>query len=220
MVPTVQRRAVAPCGARVERFFFFGRPSISRACHVSADLTHVMKRWPVYSAGFDYNMLAILGPQSSGKSTLLNGLFGTTFPTMQSQEGRYQCTKGIWLGRSAHSNTLVMDVEGTDGRERGEAEVAFEKKTSLFSLALAEVLIVNMWMQDVGRNNAANLPLLKTVFDINLQLFQKEKRSKTMLLFIVRDHVSFFFKSSAKNTPLSRGAGAPTNAFEQAGRHH
>lgn len=44
-------------------------------------------------------------------------------------------------------------------------------------------------MQDVGRNNAANLPLLKTVFDINLQLFQKEKRAKTLLLFIVRDHV-------------------------------
>ncbi len=82
-----------------------------------------------------------------------------------------------------------MDVEGTDGRERGEAEVAFEKKTSLFSLALAEVLLVNMWMNDIGRNNAANLPLLKTVFEINLQLFQHEKRSKTLLLFVVRDHV-------------------------------
>ena len=139
--------------------------------------------------GFDYNTLAILGPQSSGKSTLLNGLFETTFPTMVGEDGRYQCTKGIWLGKSARSSTLVLDVEGTDGRERGESEVAFEKKTSLFSLALAEILIVNMWMQDVGRNNAANLPLLKTVFEINLQLFQHEKRSKTMLLFVVRDHV-------------------------------
>ncbi len=82
-----------------------------------------------------------------------------------------------------------MDVEGTDGRERGEKEVAFEKKTSLFSLALAEVLIVNMWMNDIGRNNAANLPLLRTVFEINLQLFQHEKRSRTLLLFVVRDHV-------------------------------
>lgn len=134
-------------------------------------------------------MLAILGPQSSGKSTLLNGLFGTTFPTMQSETGRYQCTKGIWMGKAGLSDTLVLDVEGTDGRERGEAEVAFEKKTSLFSLALAEILIVNMWMQDIGRNNAANLPLLKTVFEINLQLFASEKRSKTLLLFIVRDHV-------------------------------
>ncbi len=140
-------------------------------------------------SGFNFNSVAILGPQSSGKSTLLNGLFGTSFPTMQGEEGRYQCTKGIWLGKSARSPTLVMDVEGTDGRERGEAEVAFEKKTSLFSLALAEVLIVNMWMQDIGRNNAANLPLLKTVLEINLQLFQHEKRSKTLLLFVVRDHV-------------------------------
>jgi hypothetical protein len=108
---------------------------------------------------------------------------------MVGEEGRYQCTKGIWLGKAARSPTLVMDVEGTDGRERGDAEVAFEKKTSLFSLALAEVLIVNMWMQDIGRNNAANLPLLKTVLEINLQLFQHEKRSKTLLLFVVRDHV-------------------------------
>ncbi len=43
--------------------------------------------------GFDYNSVAILGPQSSGKSTLLNGLFGTQFPTMAQEEGRYQCTK-------------------------------------------------------------------------------------------------------------------------------
>ncbi len=156
-----------------------------------------MKRWPIYSAGQNYNMCAILGPQSSGKSTLLNALFGTTFPTMQSEAGRYQCTKGIWLGRSAKSATLVMDVEGTDGRERGEAEVAFEKKTSLFSLALAEILVVNMWMQDVGRNNAANLPLLRTVFDINLQLFQTEKRHKTLLLFVIRDHVR-------QQTPLDK----------------
>lgn len=61
---------------------------------------------------------------------------------MVAQDGRYQCTKGIWLGRAANSSTLVMDVEGTDGRERGEVEVAFEKKTSLFSMALAEILIV------------------------------------------------------------------------------
>ena len=37
-----------------------------------------------------------------------------------------------------------MDVEGTDGRERGEDQ-DFERKSALFSLASTEVLIVNMW---------------------------------------------------------------------------
>ena len=60
-----------------------------------------------------------------------------------------------------------MDVEGTDGREK-EDQKAFEGKSALFSLALTDVLMVNMWMNEVGRYNAANLPLLKTVFEVSL----------------------------------------------------
>lgn len=90
---------------------------------------------------------------------------------------------------------LIMDVEGTDGRERGEEHVAFERKTSLFSLTVASVLIINMWMQDIGRYNAANIGLLKTVFELNLQLFQRSSSSKTLILFVIRDHVL---------TPLSK----------------
>jgi len=37
-----------------------------------------------------------------------------------------------------------MDVEGTDGRERGEDQ-DFERKSALFSLAGTEVLLVNLW---------------------------------------------------------------------------
>ena len=57
---------------------------------------------------------------------------------------RQQTTKGIWMCPSKYSSTLVMDVEGTDGRERGEDQ-DFERKSALFSLASTEVLIVNMW---------------------------------------------------------------------------
>ena len=41
-----------------------------------------------------------------------------------------------------------MDVEGTDGRERGEDQ-DFERKSALFSLASSEILIVNMWEHQV-----------------------------------------------------------------------
>ena len=66
-----------------------------------------------------------------------------------------------------------MDVEGTDGRERGEDQ-DFERKSALFSLAIAEVLIVNMWEHMVGLYNGANMGLLKTVLEVNLELFQKK----------------------------------------------
>lgn len=44
---------------------------------------------------------------------------------------RSQTTKGIWLAKCADIEpcTLVMDLEGTDGRERGE--VPFQASLSL-----------------------------------------------------------------------------------------
>ena len=89
------------------------------------------------------------------------------------QKARRQTTKGIWLSKSAYGDILVMDVEGTDGRERGEDQ-DFERKSALFSLVTSEVLIINMWENMVGLYQGANMSLLKTVLEVNLQLFQKK----------------------------------------------
>src|SRR5438045_436964 len=97
---------------------------------------------------------------------------------------RRQTTKGIWLAKNKAENAgaskmadniLVMDVEGTDGRERGEDQ-DFERKAALFALATSEVLIVNIWEHQVGLYQGANMGLLKTVFEVNLQLFLKDKQ--------------------------------------------
>lgn len=129
-----------------------------------------LTKWNLSTQGFNYNVVAVFGSQSTGKSTLLNLLFGTQFPVMV--EGvRQQTTKGIWMSKAENRNFLVMDVEGTDGRERGEDQ-DFERKSALFSLAVSEILIVNMWESMVGLYNGANMGLLKTVFEVNLQLFQ------------------------------------------------
>lgn len=171
-----------------------------------------LKRTGVAARGFDYNVVSIMGPQSSGKSTLMNMLFGTEFRTMEADSGRYQVTQGVWMGRDEESRFIVCDSEGNDSRERGEAGASFERKSALFVLALSEVLIVNVWTQDVGRFNAANLSLLKTVMELDIQLFygstnsttassSGEKRMhKTRLLFVLRDHVDV----AAGGTPLSR----------------
>ncbi|KAK4531534.1 hypothetical protein CCYA_CCYA08G2391 [Cyanidiococcus yangmingshanensis] len=153
-------------------------------------LTTFLRRRHVLDLGLRYHTVAVLGCQSSGKSTLLNLLFGTRFPTMDASLGRYQVTRGIWLGVDARSGRiLVLDLEGTDSRERGETAASFERKSALFALALAEVLVINVWAQDVGRYNAANLALLRTVLEQDVALFHREAR-RTRLLFVLRDHVS------------------------------
>ncbi|CAK7564479.1 MAG: Dynamin-like GTPase that mediates homotypic ER fusion [Sporothrix epigloea] len=164
-------------------------------------LNEYVRETHVAPAGFDYHLISVFGSQSTGKSTLLNNLFGTEFSVMSESERR-QTTKGIWMSKNKKgsgtmaNNILVMDVEGTDGRERGEDQ-DFERKSALFALATSEVLIVNIWEHQVGLYQGANMGLLKTVFEVNLQLFLKDRQStpRSLLFFVIRDFIG--------NTPLS-----------------
>jgi protein SEY1 len=100
---------------------------------------------------------------------------------------------GIWMCRAQDMNLLVMDVEGTDGRERGEDKVCllnsgraccltifkdFERKSTAFTLASSEVLIINLWEHQVGLYQGANMSLLKTVFEVNLELFGNKSQER------------------------------------------
>lgn len=96
--------------------------------------------------------------------------FGTRFLEMDAMRGRSQTTKGIWMAQSdkfVSPKTLIVDLEGSDGRERGEDDSSFERQSSLFALAVADVLVVNMWAKDVGREAGAGKPLLKTIFQVH-----------------------------------------------------
>lgn len=106
-------------------------------------------------------------------------------------------------GHAMADNILVMDVEGTDGRERGEDQ-DFERKSALFALATSEVLIVNMWEHQVGLFQGANMGLLKTVFEVNLQLFLKDAQSvpRSLLYFVIRDHLGTTPLSNLRETIL------------------
>lgn len=107
-----------------------------------------------------------------------------------SEHKRSQTTKGIWISKA--EQLLILDLEGADGRERADDQ-DFERKSALFALAIAQVVVVNMWESSVGLYNGANIALLKTVMEVNMQLFQHQKRTK--LLFLIRDHAS--------STPIS-----------------
>jgi len=142
-----------------------------------------------------YTVMSIMGPQSSGKSTLMNHAFGTSFREMDELSGRRQTTKGVWMAIAEQSddnnnNTIVLDLEGSDGRERGEDDQTFEKQTALFALAASDVLLVNVWCNDIGREHASGKPLLKTILQVNLKLFcsnNKTTTKKTKLVFVIRD---------------------------------
>lgn len=150
------------------------------------------------SSGLNYHIVSVFGSQSTGKSTLLNGLFGTKFDVMDEKK-RQQTTKGIWFSHANYiaseslpekrqdnsKHIFVLDVEGVDGREKAD-DKDFERKSALFALASTEVLIINIWEHQVGLYQGANMELLKTVMEVNLSLFHSSKQ-KCLLLFVIRD---------------------------------
>ncbi|XP_022142481.1 protein ROOT HAIR DEFECTIVE 3 homolog 2 [Momordica charantia] len=187
-----------------------------------AGLEGFTRKIKLAECGLSYAVVAVMGPQSSGKSTLLNHLFHTNFTEMDAYKGRVQTTKGIWVAKciGIEPCTIAMDLEGTDGRERGEDDTTFEKQSALFALAISDIVLINIWCHDIGREQAANRPLLKTVFEVMIRLFSPRK---TTLMFVIRDktktplrHLESILKDdiqkiwnavhkpdSLKNTPLS-----------------
>ncbi|XP_061956194.1 protein ROOT HAIR DEFECTIVE 3 homolog 2-like isoform X1 [Populus nigra] len=137
--------------------------------------------------GLSYAIVAIIGPQSSGKSTLMNHVFGTNFKMLDAYKGRGQTTKGIWIAKCNDMKpfTIAMDFEGTDSNARGEDNTAFERQSALFALTIADIILINMWYKDIGLEHAASRPLLKTAFQVMKRLFKPRKRT---LLFVIRDH--------------------------------
>ena len=94
-------------------------------------------------------IISVIGPQSSGKSTLLNFLFGCDFAT---SEGR--CTRGVYgtyfkfTNFKAHNcdGVFLIDTEGlfaslssTDKRRR----LNFDRKLVLFCLAISDIVLIN-----------------------------------------------------------------------------
>ena len=100
-------------------------------------------------------IVSIIGPQSSGKSTLLNYCFGCKFLT---SSGR--CTRGIYASLSKLSrpvnlteHLLILDTEGLDAIERGNIQdtshIHFDRTMVLFCLSVSQVVIINV-KGDIG----------------------------------------------------------------------
>ena len=87
-------------------------------------------------------VISVIGPENSGKSTLLNFLFGTTFDV---RAGR--CTRGIYgsfvkTNRDDFEFILLIDTEGIFSSHRKDEE--FNRRIVLFCLAVSHLILVNV----------------------------------------------------------------------------
>lgn len=89
--------------------------------------------------------LSVLGIQSSGKSTLLNTMFGIEFPV-----GAGRCTRGIFMQLiplaedSEYDYMLIMDTEGLRAPELYHDKFDSDNKLATFVLGLGDITIINI----------------------------------------------------------------------------
>ena len=87
-------------------------------------------------------VVTIMGPQSSGKSTLLNFLFGANFHVSAGRR-----TKGLnaMLLKTDFENTkeiLILDSEGIFSIERDDPK--FDRRLATFCMAVSNLILINV----------------------------------------------------------------------------
>ena len=92
--------------------------------------------------------------------------FGTTFRVIPVWERQGRVTNRVWLQSALQNDQqiLVFDIEGSDGVENADRPQS--RQFSLLALAAADSLILNIDCKDVERNEAGNLTLLRTLFQV------------------------------------------------------
>ncbi|CAD8181335.1 unnamed protein product [Paramecium octaurelia] len=121
-------------------------------------------------------VVGIIGKQSSGKSYLLNRVFGTRFAVSSAR-----CTDGVWasIAYVEDQTFLVLDCEGLFNGARSDKE---EIKMLAFLTALCDITILN---SDLTFNRHFN-DLFNHLVEASKQL-NNEKLFKGILYFILRD---------------------------------
>lgn len=90
--------------------------------------------------------ISVLGIQSSGKSTLLNAMFGLQFAV---SAGR--CTKGVFAqlvkvqeGILPYDYVLIIDTEGLRAPELGDTKHSHDNELATFVLGLGNITVINI----------------------------------------------------------------------------
>ena len=122
-------------------------------------------------------ILSVIGTQSSGKSTLLNAMFGLQFPV-----GHGRVTKGAFMQlipvndeQLSYEYILVVDTEGLRAPELGEYSYIHDTEFASFIIGLADISMINIMgehsleMNDVLQMVVHTLLKLKLSKRLNLK---------------------------------------------------
>ncbi|KAK3083931.1 hypothetical protein FSP39_005555 [Pinctada imbricata] len=115
--------------------------------------------------------VTVLGIQSSGKSTLLNSMFGLQFPV---SAGR--CTRGVFLQLLPVKSLsvdyiLVIDTEGLRAPELASKELRHDNELATFVIGLGDLVIVN----NKGESNTEIKEILEIVVHGFIRLKQANR---------------------------------------------
>ena len=129
-------------------------------------------------------VITIMGPQSSGKSTLLNYLFGAKFHV---SAGR--CTKGLnaMLLRTDMDKVkeiLILDSEGLFSIEKQDQ--TFDRKMAIFCLSVSNLLLFNV-KGELGSEVQKVLEV--AVYATNKIVQAKSSLRVPRIMFILRDQL-------------------------------
>ena len=117
-------------------------------------------------------VLSVLGVQSSGKSTLLNTMFGLRFPV---SAGR--CTRGAFMQlvplntelQQGYDYIVVVDTEGLRAAQQEEQKFDHDNALATLAIGLGDATIINI----KGENTAE----ISDVLQIVVQAFMRMKKA-------------------------------------------
>ncbi|CAH2308104.1 up-regulator of cell proliferation-like [Pelobates cultripes] len=150
-------------------------------------------------------VISVLGVQSTGKSTLLNTMFGLQFPVASGQ-----CTRGAFLTLiKVKENVrqelgcdfiLVIDTEGLKAPELSSLEDSYEHDNELATLVvgLSDITIINMAME----NMAEMKDTLQIVVHAFLRMSEVGKKPNCHLVHQNVSDVTAYERNMAGRTKL------------------
>ncbi|XP_075920007.1 interferon-induced very large GTPase 1-like [Petromyzon marinus] len=120
-------------------------------------------------------VISILGIQSSGKSTLLNAMFGLQFPV-----GSGRCTQGAYMQlvkveaefskQLGYDFVLIVDTEGLRSVELSNATHSHDNELATFVIGLGNMTVINIF----GENPSE----MQDILQIAVQAFLRMRQVK------------------------------------------
>ena len=171
---------ITSCAAELSRWRY--QSEIVNGDTLTSDIEFLNSLGPKFrERGNKTLVCSVLGPQSHGKSTLMNFLFGCNFLTAPTR-----CTSGmnaVFLRAENKSldNILILDTEGIMSAERDEKDRhLFDESLAMFCILMSDMLLINI------RGTAdANI---REVLSVALYAIHKLNLTvTTKIFFVLRD---------------------------------